>query len=51
MNEIFVQVIQNNRRRPFGTIPEGFLCQGNMWAVGNNIIVAINFNFKGDIWH
>jgi hypothetical protein len=34
---------------PLETTDE-FLCQGNIWAVGNNIIVATNFNFSGDIF-
>ena len=48
--ELILQDFMDVEYIPLETTDE-FLCQGNMWAVGNNIIVAINFNFKGDIWH
>lgn len=29
---------------------EEFLCQANVWAIGNKVIIATNFNLNGDIF-
>ena len=47
--ELILQDFMDVEYIPLETTDE-FLCQGNIWAVGNNIIVATNFNFSGDIF-
>jgi len=47
--ELILQDFMDVEYIPLETTDE-FLCQGNIWAVGNNIIIATNFNFSGDIF-
>ncbi|MBD9167816.1 MAG: 6-bladed beta-propeller [Parabacteroides johnsonii] len=47
--ELILQDFMDVEYIPLETTDE-FLCQGNIWAVGKNVIVATNFNFSGDIF-
>ena len=47
--ELILQDFMDVEYIPLETTNE-FLCQGNIWAVSKNVIIATNFNFSGDIF-
>jgi len=47
--ELILQDFMDVEYIPLETTDE-FLCQGSIWAVGKNIIVATNFNSDGNIF-
>ncbi|WP_298552265.1 6-bladed beta-propeller [uncultured Parabacteroides sp.] len=47
--ELFLQDFMDVEYVPLETTDE-FLCQGNVWAVGEKIVVATNFDFRGNIF-